>query len=120
MAFLADSVLDAALSEISSNAVALHICKQQPSSYTQATSTHSLGSKSGLSFSAAANGNPNGRKISTSVSNGSVATTGDATHWAIVSGSVLLAHGLLPASQEVTAGNKFNITSVDVRIPDAA
>ncbi|MGG9998667.1 hypothetical protein ACQU0X_01080 [Pseudovibrio ascidiaceicola] len=120
MAFLADSVLDAALTEVSSNAVALHICTQAPSSYAQATSTHSVGSKSGLSFSAASNASPNGRKMSTSVSNGSVSGNGDATHWAIVSGSELLAYGELTANQIVTSGNKFNLPGVEIIMPDAA
>jgi hypothetical protein len=53
------------------------------------------------------------------VSAGTVTGTGTATHWALVDtgNSRLLAAGSLSASQGVTSGNTFDLTSFDIGIP---
>jgi hypothetical protein len=50
-----------------------------------------------------------------------VTATGTATHFAITDtvNSRLLATGALTASQGVTSGNSFTLTTFDIGIPDA-
>ena len=121
MAFLADSVLDAAISNIISNGTRVDICSQAPTTYAEATSTYSLGSKTGLTLTGPANGDTSGRKCTIpTFSDGSVDTTGTATHYALTNGSnLLVAWGTLSASQAVTSGNPFTLPDTDITIPDA-
>lgn len=119
MAFISDSALDAGLSYISNNAVAIHICSQEPSTYAQATATYSVGVETGIAFSGPANATPSGRKITTSASDGDITADGTATHWAIVSANAVLATGELPASQQVYDVNTFDIGEIEVRLRDA-
>lgn len=122
MAFLHDSVLDALLAKLVSDAADLHICSQQPANYTEATATYSLGSKESISVGSPGDRSPNGRKVTVAaISDGSVSDTGTATHWAIVDGDdTLLAAGALSASQAVTNGNPFTLAAFDIGVPDAA
>ena len=126
MPLLADYVLDAALAKLDTEANRLDICSQEPTTYTEATSTYTLGNKTSLSVGAPANGTPNGRSVTVAdFSDGTVTSTGSVTHFAIVDtvNSRLLAAGPLSASQSVTSGNTFAMTGGNaavVRIPDAA
>jgi len=123
MAWLANEVLDAALNYIDTNAENLYICSQEPTTYTAAQTTYKLGTKASPTISASADGTPNGRSITISaITDGTVSATGTATHFAITdnSASLLLATGALSASQSVTSGNTFSLTSFTVRIPDPA
>lgn len=120
MSFISDSALDAGLDYIDTNATALHICSAEPAAYGDiATST--LGNKSTPEIAAPADRTGGGRQITVSaITDGTVTATGTATHFAIVSGSELLAAGALGASQAVTSGNPFTLTSLEIGIPDAA
>lgn len=123
MPLLADYVLDAALAKLDTEANRLDICSQEPTTYAEATSTYTLGNKTGLSVGAPADRTPNGRKVTVaSFSDGSVTGTGTATHWAVVdtANSRLLATGALSSSQAVTNGNTFSLAAFDIGIPDAA
>jgi hypothetical protein len=123
MAFVADYVLDAALTKLDTEANRLDICSQEPTDYTGATSTHTLGNKTSLSVGAPEDRSPNGRKvIVAAITDGSVSGTGTATHWAVsdTGNTRLLATGALSASQAVTSGNTFTLTAFDIGIPDAA
>lgn len=126
MALISDYVLDAALSKLDTEANAIYICSLEPTTYTAATVTNALGSATGAAYpgiGAPADGSPNGRAVtSTAVTAGTVTATGTATHFAIVDtvNSRLLATGSLSASQSVTSGNTFTLTSFTVRIPDPA
>lgn len=123
MSFIADYVLDAALSKLDTEANRLDICSQEPATYAAATSTYSLGNKTSLSIGAPADRSPNGRKVTVAaISDGTVSGDGTATHWAITdtSNSRLLATGALSASQAVTSGNAFTLAAFDIGIPDAA
>jgi hypothetical protein len=123
MALLADYALDAALSKLDTEANRLDICSQEPTTYTQATSTYTLGNKTSLSIGAPADRSPNGRQVTVSaITDGSVTGTGTATHWAITDtgNSRLLATGSLSSSQAVTSGNVFTLASFTIYIPDAA
>ncbi|WP_406646890.1 hypothetical protein QEZ52_00365 [Aliisedimentitalea scapharcae] len=121
MAYLNDSVLDNGLAWIQTNGTRIDICSQEPTTYTEATSTHTLGNDT-VSVVAPADYAPDGRKVTVSaVSEASVTATGDASHWAITDGSsVLIATGSLSATLGVTSGNQFNLAAFDIVIRDAA
>lgn len=123
MATLNDRVLDNGLSILQSEGDRVDICSSEPTTYSAATSSASLGNTTSITISAPANASPNGRKVTLSAITGaSVTATGTATHYAItdVSESRLLATGSLSASQAVTSGNTFSLTASDIRIPDPA
>lgn len=122
MAWLANEVLDAALSYIDNNTENLYICSQEPTTFAGASSTYKLGTKATPAIVAPAD-DTSGRKIVVSaISDGTVNTTGTATHFALTddSASLLLATGSLSASQVVTGGNTFELTAITVGIPDPA
>lgn len=122
MAYINDTALDALLAQVA-NADRAYICSQEPATYTEATSTYDLGAKtSGLSWGAAGDRSPNGRKRTlAAITGGSVTDTGTASHWALVqnSGSVLWATGALDSSQGVTSGNTFSLGALDIGVSDA-
>lgn len=123
-AFLSDNVLDFGVDYIDDNCGALHICSQQPTTYAEATSTYSLGSKTSPTVGAAENGASSGRRVRVSaITDGSVTGTGTATHYALVKTTAtteLLAAQALSASQAVTNGNTFTLDEISVTIPDPA
>lgn len=122
MPFINDRVFDLGLNVLDTEANRLDICNAEPTTYTQATSTNTLGNKTSLAIGAPADATPNGRKVSTpSITDGTVTANGTATHWAITDtvNSRLLATGALSASQSVTSGNVFTLGAIDIRIPDA-
>lgn len=121
VAFLNDLVLDAAIQELISNVNSLHICSQQPTTYTEATSTYTLGNKASPSLGAVQDGATSGRRtVVSAITDGSVSGTGTATHFALVDtvGSTLYATQALSSSQAVTSGNTFTLTSFSVTVPD--
>ena len=123
MSLVADRCLDAALQVLTSEVNRLDIYSSEPTTYTQATSTYTLGNKTSPTVGSPADASPNGRKVTVSaITNGTVTGTGTAGYWALVdtSNSRLLAAGPLSATQAVTSGNTFTLTAFDVRIPDAA
>lgn len=125
MPLIADYVLDAALSKLDTEANAIYICNLEPTTYASATSTNALGNATGGAYpgiGAPADASPNGRQVTVSaVTTGTVTATGTASHYAIVDtvNSRLLAAGALSASQSVTNGNSFTLSSFTIRIPDA-
>ena len=122
MPFIADYVLDAALSKLDTEANRLDICTQEPTTYAEATSTYTCGNKTSLSVGAPTDRTPNGRKVVVAaITDGTVTGTATASHWAIVDtgNSRLLATGAL-APQAVTSGNTFTLGTIDIGIPDAA
>jgi len=121
MATIADRVLDNGLTVLDTEANAVHITSQEATSYTDATSTSTLGNTTSITISAPADRTGGGRKVTLSaISGGSVTGTGTATHYAIVdtTNSRLLVTGALTASQSVTSGNTFSLEALDVGIPD--
>lgn len=122
MAFIADYVFDAALSKLDTEANRLDICSTEPTTYTQAITTYSLGNKTSLSVGAPADRSPSGRKVTVAaITDGNVTATGTAAYWAVVdtSNSRLLATGALSSSQAVTNGNTFSLGAFDIGIADA-
>lgn len=123
MSFLNDRVLDNGLSALTSEANKLTVCSAEPGTFTEANSTFALGSKSSPTVGSPAARSPSGRKVTVSaISDGAVSATGTASHWALVDtvNSRLLAAGALSATQPVTSGNTFTLTSFDIGIPGPA
>tara|TARA_R100001086_G_scaffold56637_1_gene25596 strand:+ start:589 stop:969 length:381 start_codon:yes stop_codon:yes gene_type:complete len=123
MPFIRDAAFDAGLNNIRDDVGALYICSQEPTTYTEATATYDLGSKTSPTVGSVENGASSGRRIITSaITDGSVSDTGTATHWALVKTTAttdLLATGTLSSSQSVTSGNTFTLTAFSITFPDA-
>ena len=123
MATLNDRVFDNGLTVLDTEANAIHITSQEATTYANATSTYTLGNSTSLSIGAPQDRTGGGREVVVAaISDGSVTGTGTATHYAIVdtANSRLLATGSLAASQSVTSGNTFTLSSVSIGIPDPA
>jgi hypothetical protein len=123
MATLDNRVFDNGLTVLDTEANAIHITSAEATSYAEATSTYTLGNSTSLSIGAPQDRSGGGREvIVAAITDGSVTGTGTATHYAIVdtSNSRLLATGSLTASQSVTSGNTFTLSSVAIGIPDPA
>lgn len=122
MAMIADRVLDNGLTILDTEANALRICSAEPLDFSESTSL-SLGAKTSLSIGSPAARSPSGRKVTVGAfTDGSVTSSGTATHWAIVDtvNSRLLAAGSLSSSQAVTSGNTFSLAAFDIGIPGPA
>lgn len=122
-AYLNDRVLDFGVNELTTNGTRLDITSQQATTFTEATSTYTLGNKTSLSVGSPAARTPTGRKVTVgAISDGSVSGNGTATHWAITDtvNSRLLAANTLSASQAVTSGNTFTLGAFDIGIPAPA
>jgi hypothetical protein len=121
MAFLHDSALDSGLSWIDTNASRLDICSSEPTTYAEATSTYTLGNKTGINPDAPADRTGGGRQVTIpAITDGSVTGDGTAAYWALTNGSdTLIATNSLSSSQGVSNGNTFTLTSFEIGIPDA-
>ena len=122
MATLNDRVFDNGLTVLDTEANAIHITSAEATDFAN-VSTVTLGNSTSLSIGAPADRAGGGREVTAAtITDGSVTGTGTATHYAIVDtiNSRLLATGSLSASQAVTSGNTFTLSSVDIGIPDPA
>ena len=122
MAFLTDEALDGGLDYLDTNGTRIDVCSAIPTNYTEATSTFSLGNKTGLNTPAPVDGDTSGRKVVVpAITDGNVTGTGTVTHWALTDGtSLFLAAQTLSSSQAVTSGNTFSLTEIDITLPDPA
>lgn len=124
MATLTDNIFDSGLNYLDTNGEDLHICSQEPATYTEATSTYTLGDENAITISVPADRVGGGREVTISaITAGDVTGTGTATHYAIVKAtatSELLVTGALSSSQAVTSGNTFESAAFAVGIPDPA
>lgn len=117
---IGNEVFDAALSYISANTENLYICSQEPTTFTEASSTYALGSKASPTFTGPAD-DTSGRKLTVdAISDGSVSATGTAAWVALTddSGTLLLVAQALASSQAVTNGNTFTLTAFDINLQD--
>jgi hypothetical protein len=121
MAFLIDNALDSGLSWITTNGDTLDICSQAPATYTEATTTYSLGTAA-VTIASPSDKSGGGREvIIPAVASQSVTGTGTSTHWAITDGaSTLIAWGLLSASTSIVAGNTFTTNAFAIGYSDVA
>ena len=123
MPSLHNDVFDNGLTVLDTAANALHLCSQEPTTYTEATATYTLGVKTSPTISVPGDRTGGGRKVTVSaISDGTVTATGTATSWALVDTTTtrLLATAALDASQALTSGNTFTLASFDCGIPDPA
>ena len=123
MASISDYVLDAALSKLDTEANAIHITSQEAATYTEATSTYSLGSATTISIGTPQNRTASGggrEVVLANVTGGNVSAGGDADTFAIVdtNNSRLLATGSLATPQTVASSNTFTLTGISIGIPD--
>lgn len=121
MATLNDRVFDNGLTVLDTEANKITITSQEATTYTEGNATYALGNSTSISISAPADRTGGGRKVTVSaITGGSVTVTGAATHYAILDtvNSRLLATGSLTASQAVTSGNTFTLSTFDIGIPD--
>lgn len=121
MAFISSTAYDQALAWIITNGTRVDITSSEATTYTQATSTFTLGNKTSVTIGSAGAGSPNGRQVAVpSITGGSVTGSGTAAYWAITdAASVLVATGGLSSSQGVTSGNTFSLASFTIRIAAA-
>jgi hypothetical protein len=120
MAFLDDSVLDAALDEIKT-ATRLLLCSSQPADYAAAVAA-TLATKDTPVFGA--NGDyAGGRQFQVSaITDATGDADGTATHYALVNvtGTLLLASQSLSSSVGITTGSTVEIDAFNVQNPDVA
>jgi len=118
-----DLVLDAALDYVKNNVTQEVVCSAQPTTYAEATSTYKLAIKTGLtsgSFTGPTNGDTSGRKLTVNEQASiSVDSSGDATHIALCSGTVLL-YVTTCTTQTLTSGNTVTIPAWDIELADAS
>ena len=122
MASIADRVFDNGLTVLDTEANKILITSAEATTYTQANATFALGNSTTLSIGAPAARSGGGRQVTiAAITDGAVTATGTATHYAIVDtvNSRLLATGSLSASQAVTSGNTFTLSSAVIGIPGA-
>ena len=123
MPYINDSVLDnlSSLAGATGRRVDINYT-QEPTTYTEATSTYSCGNKTGLTMTALANGAIDGRMVQTpAITDGSVTATQTAGWWSVTdAASVLHAAGALSATQSVTSGNTFTLDAISITNRDAA
>jgi hypothetical protein len=119
----ADVILDTALDYIKNNVTQMAVCSAQPATYAEATATYKLALKTGLtsgSFTGAANGSPDGRNVTVNQQASiTVDASGDATHIALCSGTVLL-YVTTCTQQTLTSGNTVTIPAWTITLRDAS
>lgn len=122
-AYLNDRVYDNGLSVLDTETSHLYITSAQAATYTEAITTYALGVKATPTVSAPADRSGGGREVTVSaITDGTVSGTDTAGFYALVdsSNTRLLAAGPLSATQAVTSGNTFTLTSFKIGIPDPA
>lgn len=124
MPFINDSIFDNGLTSIASaTSRRMDLCQTaEPTTYTEATSTNTIGNKTGLTMGAIENGATDGRRVqSPAFSDGTVTTAATGGWWALTDAtSVLHAAGAVSASQAVSIGNPWSLAAVSITIRDAA
>jgi len=123
MASISDDVFDNGLSQLNAIGDRVDICSSIPTTYAEAITTYSLGNKTAYVPAAPSDRGGGGREvICPSISDGSVTGDGTAAFFSLVDTgtTALMIAGALSASQAVTTGNTFTLTSWTVGIPDPA
>lgn len=117
-----DNGLDAGLQDIAAAGNAdLHLCSQEPTTYTEAVTTYTLANKVDITITGPADGDVDGRKVTVSaISGGTVTGTDDGTHWAIVdtNTTTLLVAQALATTVALSSGSTFSLTAFDINKRD--
>lgn len=115
--FINDEVFDQGLDYADTNGVRIDITSQVATTYTEATSTYTLGNETVNTGSTEAGATDGRRVIVPAIAAGSVTATNTATHWSLTdNSSVLIATGPLSSSQGVTSGNTFSLDAISITI----
>ena len=123
MTFFSDNILDNGVEYARANADRLDICSAAPTTYTEATSTFTLGNKTGITMGALQDAAGGGRETQVAaITDGNVTADGTASHYGVTktpATSELLAENTLTASQAVTNGNTFTLDAIRLVHRDA-
>jgi len=119
-----DAVMDAALDYVSTNATELYLCSggAAPADRTAARAASLIDTTTPVSpsFSANANGDVSGRKVTVQqVTDEAITASGDATHIALCSGTTLI-YVTTCTTQTLTSGGTVTIPAWDIEIEDPA
>lgn len=125
MSYINDLALDDACQWFIDNVTRLDICNAEPTNYTEATSTYTIGNKTGQTMTGPADGATDGRKCTfPAVTDGTVTSDDDATHWAISKTSATTALGaagsISGAPVTVSTVVDFATDAFDITFRDAA
>jgi len=114
-------VFDQGLDYADTNGTRIDICTTEPTTYTEATSTYTLGSAN-VDVGATSAGSTDGRRVLVpAVAAGNVTVNGSAAFWGLTDNSgELIAAGALSAVQAVTSGNTFTLNAIAITIRDPA
>lgn len=122
MAYINDEAFDGGLDYADVNGTRLDILNADAGAVYANVATFTVGNKTGLNTSAPADaGTGTGREVTVpAITDGTVTATGTATHWALTDGAaILVASGILSASQGVTNANTFTLDAILLTIRDA-
>ena len=119
--FLNDNVRDSGLNWLRTNATRLHLCRQEPVTYVEASNTYQNAS-SAVTIGVPEDRPAGGRRVPiNAVIGGTVTVTGTVTHFALTDGaSVLCAVGPLQQPIVLSNGETFDTVVQYVSIPDLA
>jgi len=103
------------------NGTRIDITNALATDFTEATSTFSLGQKTGLNTGVPEDGATDGRRVIVpAITDGTVDLSGTATHWALTDGATLfIASQTLTGSVAVTSGNTFTLDAISITIRDS-
>lgn len=123
MPTIANHIFDNGLSALIADADAIHVCSQEPTTFTAATTTFTLGNSTTMSFGAIQDnpGAAGGRQtVLAAITDGSATASGTGTHFAIVDtvNSRLLVTGNVGSPQAITSGNSFSLAAITVGLAD--
>lgn len=117
--YINDEVFDGGLDYADTNGTRIDITSQVATTRTEAITTYTLGNDT-VNTGAPEAGAVSGRRVQVpAITAGTVTGTGTATHWALTSGTVLIATGPLTSSQAVTSGNTFSLDAISLTVLDA-
>lgn len=125
MALFADYGKDLALNGLISGGTRIDACTSAPTTYAEATSTYSIGNKTGLTLTGPFAATPSGRKATVpTFSGGSQTGSGTPLYWAITdpANSRLWAVNVISGvtGAFTGTGNQFDMTATfDIIIPEA-
>ena len=118
MAFIYDTALDAAISNIVTNGTALSLCSQEPANYA-GVGTYGLAKDTTVTCGAAQDGASTGRRTIVPACDCVASASGTATHWALHNNSnTLVATGALASSISITNGNTYTTAAFSITVAD--
>ena len=117
--YINDEIFDGGLDYADTNGTRIDITSQVATTRTEAVTTYTLGNDT-VNTGAPEAGAVDGRRVQVpAITAGTVTGTGTATHWALTSGTELLATGPLTSSQAVTSGNTFSLDAISITLRDS-